>query len=261
MNYLSLFSGAGGGDLAMQHLLGFRCLGYVEVEKYCQQVLKQRIADGVLDAGPIFGDIRRFIEEGYASAYQGMVDCIFGGDPCQDNSIASWAGSPTRSMGEEYLRCVEIIRPRFVVRENPTPSRKAAPWKAKHFMERLSDLGYVAIPTLGKSCCFGREHRRSRLFVQACATNFNRKPDTQTAASQDAVGSVQGARIESAGKPGGIESRVSWMLSELDVLRKVDGVARRVERYRAIGNGIDPAVAAATWHILTEKLNERETDG
>ncbi len=251
MNYLSLFSGAGGGDLACQHLLGWICKGYVEYEPYCQEVIKARIKDGFLDAGPGFGDIRRFIEEGYAEAYQGMVDCIFGGDPCQDNSIASWAGSPTRSMGEEYLRCVEIIKPRFVIRENPTPSRKAAPWKAKRFMERLSGLGYVAVPTLGRSCCFGRDHRRSRLFVQACTAHFDRKPNTQAAAPQDAVRGIPGARVELAGKPGGVESRVSWMLSESDILRKNDGVARGVERYRAIGNGIDPTVAAAAWRILT----------
>ena len=66
MNHLSLFSGAAGGDLAFQHLLkGFRCVGYVEIEKYCQAVLAQRIKDGYLDPAPIFGDIKRFISEGY----------------------------------------------------------------------------------------------------------------------------------------------------------------------------------------------------
>ena len=30
MNYLSLFSGACGGDLGCQHLLGWDCVGYVE---------------------------------------------------------------------------------------------------------------------------------------------------------------------------------------------------------------------------------------
>ncbi len=50
MEYLSLFSGVGGGDLGLQHELDWTCKGYVEYEKYCQKVLKQRIKDGFLSA-------------------------------------------------------------------------------------------------------------------------------------------------------------------------------------------------------------------
>ncbi len=57
MNELSLFTGAGGGLLGTK-LLGWRTIGYVEYESYCQKVIRQRIADGLLDAAPIFGDIR-----------------------------------------------------------------------------------------------------------------------------------------------------------------------------------------------------------
>lgn len=38
MKYLSLFSGAGGADLGAK-LLNWRCLGYVEYEKYCQEII------------------------------------------------------------------------------------------------------------------------------------------------------------------------------------------------------------------------------
>ena len=88
MNYLSLFSGACGGDLGCQHLLGWNCKGYVEYEEYCQKVIRQRQKDGLLDAAPIFGDIRKFISEGYAESYKGMVDVVSGGWPCQPHSVA-----------------------------------------------------------------------------------------------------------------------------------------------------------------------------
>ena len=74
MRELSLFSGAGGGLLATKHLLGWETIGYVEIDEYCQAILAQRIEDGYLDPAPIFGDIKRFISEGYAEAYQGMVE-------------------------------------------------------------------------------------------------------------------------------------------------------------------------------------------
>lgn len=76
MRELSLFSGAGGGLLASKHLLGWTTVGYVEIEEYPQKVVAQRIKDGLLDAAPIFGDIKRFISEGYAESYKGMVDGV-----------------------------------------------------------------------------------------------------------------------------------------------------------------------------------------
>lgn len=77
---LSLFSGAGGGLLSSR-LLGWRTIGYVEFDEYCQRVLQARIRDGMLDDAPIFGDIRKFIEEGHAEAYAGNVDVISAGFP------------------------------------------------------------------------------------------------------------------------------------------------------------------------------------
>jgi len=83
LNYLSLFSGGGGGDLAMQHLLGFNCVGYVEWEKYCQQTLKQRMEDGFLDKAPVFGDIRTLGKKELEARNIQSVDIITGGFPCQ----------------------------------------------------------------------------------------------------------------------------------------------------------------------------------
>ncbi len=81
MNELSLFSGAGGGLLASRYLLGWKTIGIVEYDKYCQKVLQQRQEDGLLDKCPIFGDINDFIKGGYAGSYQGMADVISAGFP------------------------------------------------------------------------------------------------------------------------------------------------------------------------------------
>ncbi len=68
MNELSLFSGAGGGLIATKHLLGWRTIGYVEFNDYCQRVIAQRIKDGLLDEAPIFGDIKTLTKEMLDSA-------------------------------------------------------------------------------------------------------------------------------------------------------------------------------------------------
>jgi hypothetical protein len=44
----------------------------------------------------------------------------------------------------------------------------------------------------------------------------------------------------------------NWWTSEPDVDRVVNGVAARVHRLKAIGNGQVPACAAAAWRLLTE---------
>lgn len=90
MNYLSLFSGACGGDLGLQHLLGWKCRGYVEHDSYCQKVIKQRIADGFLDAAPIFGDIRDFNKGGFAGSYQGFPIGWTALEPLEMHKFQQW---------------------------------------------------------------------------------------------------------------------------------------------------------------------------
>lgn len=121
MRELSLFSGAGGGLLGTKWLLGWRTIGYVEIEPYCQEILKARIADGYLDAAPIFGDIRAFIADGYADAYRGMVDVITGGFPCQDISCAgnrAGIGGERSGLWKEMAEAIRIIGPKFILLEN-----------------------------------------------------------------------------------------------------------------------------------------------
>lgn len=251
MRELSLFSGAGGGLLATKHLLGWETKGYVENDEYCQRVLKARIGDGLLDSAPIFGDIRAFITDGYASAYSGMVDIVTGGDPCQANSCAAPKGSPAPSLGGEFIECVKIIRPRFVFRENPSVVRHNASWSSACFKSALESLGYTVLPVRARSCCFGADHRRSRLFLLGTSPDTNSEPDLEALEALLSKRALARKAREGVGcGPGGKKPRPPWILSEADVCGIFDAVANRVERCRAIGNGIDPIVAATAWLLL-----------
>jgi DNA (cytosine-5)-methyltransferase 1 len=48
-----------------------------------------------------------------------------------------------------------------------------------------------------------------------------------------------------------------WWASESSVQRVVDGVAYRVDRLTAIGNGQVPAVAAVAFKILSSRLSNK----
>ena len=116
MNELSLFTGAGGGIYGSK-LLGWRTLGYVEFNSYCQKVIAQRIEDGIFDRAPIFGDIRKFICEGHADSYKGMVDVITAGFPCQPFSVAGnrAGGGDARNMWPQTIDVIRRVQPRYAL--------------------------------------------------------------------------------------------------------------------------------------------------
>jgi len=167
MNELSLFSGAGGGVLASKYFLNWRTIGYVEFEKHCQKIIKQRIRDGLLDPGPIFGDIRKFISEGYAEAYKGMVDVISAGFPCQPFSVAGKkkGADDERNMWPSTCEVIRIIRPSRAFLEN-VPGLIGSGYFG-NILQDLAEIGYDA-----KWCCLsaaesGARHKRERLWIVA----------------------------------------------------------------------------------------------
>jgi DNA (cytosine-5)-methyltransferase 1 len=302
MRELSLFTGAGGGLLGTK-LLGWEIIGYVEKEVYCQKVLRQRITDGILDAAPIFGDIRKFISEGYASSYTGLVDVITAGFPCQPFSVAGkqQGENDERNMWPATADVIGIVKPRFVLLENVPGVRTYLPVVIRD----LRQLGYdVSRPLQLGADDVGAWHRRKRVWILADAEGFRTQGRTfeqQVANAElgiygdtrnvaDTTGGESGEQTESEGRKdtcgggqkinipdaqtAGLEredtkrnpcadGRIMQYIGcnrwpvEPDVGRVAHGVASRVDRLKAIGNGQVPRVVAAAWIILTgiERIN------
>lgn len=152
-SYLSLFSGIGGLDLAVEAFFGFEPTAFVEVDESCRRVL-ERQWPGI----PVFGDIRSFSSETltdsrrerYGGEQDGRVvgrvgdtpeggrrttratrelaldrspkvDLVCGGFPCQDLSNAGkgkgFKGQRS-ALFYELARVVSEVGPRFVLLEN-----------------------------------------------------------------------------------------------------------------------------------------------
>jgi len=176
MRELSLFTGAGGGLLGTL-LLGWRTVGYVEVNTYCQQVIAARIKDGFLPEAPIFSDVRAFIREGYAKAYQGMVDVITAGFPCQPFSAAGkrLGANDERNMWPETIECIRLVRPEYALLENVSSLLTSG-----YFGTVLSDLaqsGYDTRWRVLSAAELGAPHRRDRVWIVA-HTNSKRGAGT-----------------------------------------------------------------------------------
>lgn len=227
MNELALFAGAGGGILG-GHLLGWRTVCAVEYNTYAASVLLARQNDGMLPPFPIWDDVRTFD----GRPWRGIVDVISGGFPCQDISSAGrGAGIEGERSGlwREMARIIGEVRPRFAFVEN---SPLLMGRGAAVVIGDLAAMGYDA-----HWCCLaasdvGAPHKRDRFWLVADSESIH------------AQGQHDGQREK---QPWG---SCGWPIEpELD--RVVDGMANRVDRLTALGNGQVPRVAATAFRLLT----------
>ncbi len=166
MRELSLFTGAGGGLLGT-HLLGWRPVGYVEFNDYCQRVIAQRIADGILPNAPIFGDVRQFVESGAAAQYRGFADVVTGGFPCQPFSVAGKrAGADdARNMWPATIATIRAVRPRYAFLEN-VPGILSSGYFGT-ILRDLAESGYDCRWRVLSAAELGAPHKRDRLWICA----------------------------------------------------------------------------------------------
>lgn len=282
---LSLYTGAGGGVLASK-LLGHKVVGYVEIGEYQRKIIRCRIDDGSFDNAPIFCDIRKFISEGYAASYSGMVDLVSGGFPCQPFSRAGkqLGESDSRNMWPETNEVIGIIKPRRVFLENvPGLLDK------EYFQKILRDLaegGFDAKWCVLSAREVGARHLRERLWILAFANSgrcVDGEPKVETTSTRKQTqhfscssgsnlsnpnfsGLQVKHEIGNGGQKGIREKKRrefervcsaprshQWEV-EPGMGRVVDGLAYRIDRVKAIGNGQVPAVAATAFRILSEVL-------
>ena len=83
MNELALFAGGGGGILGTK-ILGWRTVCAVEIDPHARNLLLSRQRDGMLPRFPIWDDVQTFDGRGW----EGQIDVVTGGFPCQDISAA-----------------------------------------------------------------------------------------------------------------------------------------------------------------------------
>lgn len=254
MRELSLFSGAGGGLLGSK-LLGWTTVGYVEYEEYCQKVLRQRIADGILDAAPIFGDIRKFISEGYADAYQGMVDVVTGGFPCQPFSVAGkgLGEFDPRNMWPQTIEVIRRVRPAIAFLEN-VPGLLTDKYMGRIFGD-LAEAGFDCKWDVFMASDVGAIHRRSRLWILAYAQGFGCKRSIN---GKDEGGSSrrQFAQIPVKGNPFSDQGNFRNEVRASEFIRTSNGLANRVYRIRSVGNGQVPLCMAYAFQKLSEGIIE-----
>ena len=265
LRVLSLFSGVGLGDLGLM-MAGMDIVGQVEIDGYCQNILKLRWPDV-----PKWRDIKRVRPEDLPTA-----DLISGGFPCQPFSLAGKQGGTIddRYLWPEMFRIIKAKKPKYVLGENVpgiiklgldevlsdlegegysirTFNIPACATDADHKRERIWILGYSGssesgrLSGIGRKCLFEigstskdvadsnatrqrRESRKKEIEVNVMA-------DTPCHNGKRTVLSRSG-RTELTNDCD-VAYRERWRGLEPGICRVANGVRNRVDRLRALGNG------------------------
>jgi DNA (cytosine-5)-methyltransferase 1 len=215
-------------------------------------VLLRRQHDGLLPVFPIWDDVRTFD----GRPWRGLVDVITAGFPCQPFSVAGQrrGSNDERNLWPETIRVIRAVRPRYAFLEN-VPGLLT--WNGGRYFGRifgdLAESGFDAEWTVLGASDIGAPHYRKRLWILAytrCGSPQENKPlrfserlDTTDSRSRSCDRLFeQPWRIDPADEPQSSMGRVAH------------GVAYRVDRLRALGNGQVPLVAATAWQILMGRL-------
>lgn len=259
MKVLSLFSGGGLGDYGLE-LAGMEIIGQVEIDDYCQKILKLRWPDV-----PKWGDIRDVKGEEVIKTI-GRPDLISGGFPCQDLSCAKTNGGQgldgeRSGLWREYYRLICELRPKYVIVENvPTITFRGL----GRLLGDLAQIGYDAEWQDISPALFGAPHLRHRFWLVAypysdrlvfpvplrCFAKTTRENKTFWGKYWDEVGagftgyepiqSLEDTKRKAMDKP--------WLL------RVVDGPSTTMDRLKLLGNGQVPQVT----RFIGERIMETE---
>ena len=278
MNELALFAGAGGGILG-GHLLGWRTVCAVEWEQYPASVLCARQNDGLLPSFPIWDDVQTFD----GKPWRGIVDVVSGGFPCQDISAAGGGAGITgerSSMWKHMARIVCEVRPKFVFVEN---SPMLTSRGLGVVLADLAKMGFDAEWGVLGAANVGAPHLRERIWICAKQREFlshskyngigwweQLKESVEEKNGDVADPSLPRfkTRNKQTSRPkqfilekqfGGScneqrRTKFEWPI-EPKLGRVVNGMANRVDRLKAIGNGQVSRVASTAWKLLNKRLD------
>ena len=165
MKILDLFAGIGGFSYAAHKLVGgFTTTQFVEIDPYCQSVLRKNFPDI-----PIHDDIKTF------TGKPGQFQVITAGFPCQDLSVAGkqrGIGEGTRSgLFYEIIRLLGEIQPEFVLFENVRNLLSHEDGTTfQEVLFQIAKAGYDAEWSIISAKDMGACHLRQRLWILAYPT-------------------------------------------------------------------------------------------
>ena len=157
MRYFSSFTGVGGFDLAMPK--DWECVGFSEIDRYANMVLRQRFPDV-----KNYGDVN-------AIKWNEIPDfeVLFGGTPCQDLSLAGKRKGLAGERSGLFYKFVEALRakkPKYFIWENVKGALSSNQgWDFAEVLNQFSEAGYSLWWQVLNAKYFSVPQNRERIFV------------------------------------------------------------------------------------------------
>jgi len=270
MKFLSLFAGIGGFDLGLERA-GMKCVGQVEINKFCQKVLEKHWPDVKR-----IGDIHDVRGDEF-----GAADLVCGGVPCQPASCAGQrkGTGDDRWLWPEAFRIVRAVKPDWCLFENVRGLLTLEDGVVfENLLLELEGIGYETLPLIIPACAVGAPHRRDRVWIVANSTEsglsesrlagigksstetgtrlYDRPEQHNSHAADTGNQGLQGSERPGAHDTGGEVAHGSiaernhvwdepWIEAATRLCRMDDGVSRRIhrtERLKALGNAVVPQI-------------------
>lgn len=183
-NVLDTFAGAGGFSLGF-HLTGkYEIVGAIETDQWAADTFAYNHPNTKV----IVDDIRNITDRQLLDSFEGKVDILLGGPPCQGFSIANKnAGDPKdprNSLFKEFVRVAKVLKPQIVIMENVPNLVKAKTETGSYVLDiiksELSYLGYIVKHKIMEATDYGVPQIRKRLVIIASKYELNEFYPTPT---------------------------------------------------------------------------------
>ena len=157
MRYFSSFTGAGGFDLAVPK--DWECVGFSEIDKYANMVLRQRFP-----YVKNYGDINAIKWEEIPD-----FEVLFGGTPCQDLSLAGKRKGLAGERSGLFYKFVEALKakkPKYFIWENVKGALSSNQgWDFAEVLNQFSEAGYNLWWQVLNAKYFSVPQNRERIFI------------------------------------------------------------------------------------------------
>lgn len=177
-NVLDLFCGAGGLSLGFD-MAGYNIVGGIDFNKEAIDTHKLNFKEGF----HFCGDITTLDDETILKQFEGRVDVIIGGPPCQGFSTANmWQKDheedERNKLFYQFIRFVELLKPKAFVMENVRGILTKDNGHVKDvMMEVMSNLGYEVNVKVLTASDYGVPQKRMRAFFIGISKEIGGKFD------------------------------------------------------------------------------------
>lgn len=215
MNHASLFSGIGGAEVAAS-MMGWQNLFHCEIQEFPRKVLQYWFPNSESYEDITKTDFHQ---------WQGKVDVLTGGFPCQPFSLAGRrkGADDNRYLWPQMLRAIRQIHPTWVVGENVNGIktmvescqvtqmgrtdylfeenylyREESRFTLDKICADLEAEGYSVQPIVIPACSVGAPHRRDRVWIVArriSTTPSNPNSSNDNRRSEEIQGKSQKERL------------------------------------------------------------------